>query len=86
MPESSSPVVEIGASNSRSYLRRENGEYWYWGGFFYGTGAQEIISGFHLLQEDAGLEGKEICGFQMGFAHCVVMTEETGKPKIEVDV
>lgn len=86
LPESSSPIVEIKASNSRSYVKRQNGEYWYWGGLFFGNGHQEFIRGFNLLQEEPGLEDKKISAFEMGFGHCVVMTDENAQEPIQLDL
>lgn len=78
MPESSSPIVEIKASNLRSQIKRANGEIWFWGGYFYEGYEKLLIVNFNLLQEEIGLpEGKKIIEFGMGFAHDTVLVEES---------
>ena len=50
-----SPIVSIKASNLRSQLVRENGEIWFWGGYFYKNYEKHFISEFNLLNEEDGI-------------------------------
>jgi len=43
----------------RSSATLENGEIWYWGGYFYGSGQKLLIDGFNLLNEEEGLPKDE---------------------------
>lgn len=51
----SSPIVSFQASNIRSQLTRENGEHWFWGGYFYRGYEKHWISDFNLLNEEEGI-------------------------------
>jgi hypothetical protein len=69
--------VKFKASNLRSYAFLDNGEIWFWGGFFYENYKKSCIDGFNLLNSEIGLpQDKEIVEFGMGFAHDTVMVEE----------
>ena len=55
----------------------EDGQVWFWGGFFYDKYQKMAIEGFNLLNEEKGLpKDKKIINFGMGFAHDAVMVEE----------
>ena len=49
LPESTSPIVSIKANNLRSQITRENGEIWFWGGYFYEGYEKLYIVNFNLL-------------------------------------
>ena len=49
VPESDSPIIGIKAQNLRSQIVRENGELWFWGGYFYQGHEKLYISDFNLL-------------------------------------
>ena len=61
----------------RCQLERENGERWFWGGFFYKGVEKLYIDGFNLLNEEKGIpEGKAIVQHEMGFCHDSILIEE----------
>ena len=65
------------ASNLRSQLVRENGEIWFWGGYFYRGTEKCFIVDYNLLNEEEGLPNdKKILQHEMGFGHDTVMVEE----------
>ena len=85
LPDSmgSSKIVSIKASNLRSQLTTEDGQVWFWGGYFYdgrakrSAGLKKYIDGFNLLNEEKGIPpGKRIVSHGMGFAHDTVMIED----------
>lgn len=76
LPESSSPIVSMQAQNLRSSITRENGEIWYWGGYFYEGYEKLQIINFNLLQEDEGMPDKPVVKLGLGFAHDTVLVEE----------
>ena len=72
-----SPIVSFQASNLRSQLVRENGEIWFWGGYFYKDLDKLFIADFNLMNEEDGLpKDKKIVSHEMGFAHDTVLVEE----------
>lgn len=72
-----SPIVSFKASNLRSQLVRENGEIWFWGGYFYTGYDKLLIKDFNLLNEEDGLQDKKIIQHEMGFAHDTALVEES---------
>ena len=56
---------------------RENGELWFWGGYFFEGYNKLYIDGFNLLNEEEGIpHDKPIIQHEMGFGHDTVMVEE----------
>ena len=69
-------IVSFKAQNLRSQAITEDGEVWFWGGYFYEDHKKLLIEGFNLLNEEEGLpKDKKIISFGMGFAHDTVMVE-----------
>lgn len=60
----------------------KNGEFWYWGGYFYRDYEKASIDGFNLLNEEEELakelskSGREIISHGMGFSHDTVLLQE----------
>ena len=78
-----SPIVSFQASNIRSQLVRENGEIWFWGGYFYRGLDKLFISDYNLLNEEEGLPAdKKILQHEMGFAHDTVLVEEAPSDEV----
>lgn len=75
-------ILDIQASGIRSQARLDNGESWYWGGYFYKDFEKASIYGFNLLNEEDGLSSvlsgsnKMIVSHGMGFAHDAVLVQE----------
>ncbi|CAI2368911.1 unnamed protein product [Moneuplotes crassus] len=83
---SDSKIERIKASNLRSCAFLENGEVWFWGGFFYREKKRLVIDDFNLLNEEEGIPSDvKIADYHMGFGHDVVMTEELDHPPINID-
>ena len=57
-------IVDIKASNVRSQLTTEDGQVWFWGGFFYDCrdyfALKQRIEGYNLLNEEEGLPDRPI--------------------------
>ena len=74
---SDSKVVDFKANNVKSCAFLENGEVWFWGGFFYRSNNRARIDGFNLLNEEDGIPNDHrIVDYCMGFGHETVMTEK----------
>ena len=72
-------IVNIQSSTNRNTLELENGEFWFWGGFFYEDHQKASIAGFNLLNEEEGLSSvlskanTQIVSHGLGFAHDAVL-------------
>ena len=76
-------IESIKASNLKSQVVTEDGQVWFWGGYFYdgrsrrASGLKQNIDGFNLLNEEEGVpKDKKIVAYGMGFAHDIIMVEE----------
>jgi alpha-tubulin suppressor-like RCC1 family protein len=78
--------VKVMANNVRSCAMMDNGEVWFWGGYFYANERRKklFIDDYNLLNEEKGISDNwNIVDYQMGFAHDVIMTEESREITLE---
>ena len=66
----------------RCQIVKENGEFWFWGGYFFKGHNKVYIDGFNLLNEEEGIPDKPIIQHGMGFGHDCVLIEEAESTEI----
>ena len=73
-------IKSIDARSLKSQMTTVDGQVWFWGGYFYdgrslkSKDLKQLIDGFNLLNEEAGIpKDATILSYGMGFAHDTVL-------------
>jgi hypothetical protein len=72
-----SKIVDFKACSLKSCIFTEDGQVWFWGGYFYENYHKLCIVGFNLLNEEKGIpKDKKIIDFGLGFTHDTVLMDD----------
>ena len=75
-------IKRFKAQTLKNYVETDDGQFWFWGGYFYQNYHKLCIDGFNLLNEEEGIpKGAKIAEYGMGFAHESVLIDDED-PKI----